>query len=197
MYSQNNEEKFIIDYFKNKPSGKFIDVGAFHPFKFSNTRKLIEIGWHGVCVEPSPKCFANFITEYSENHNIVLLNVGLAEASGEFDFYEANGDAISTTVLSHKAKWEAAGVNYTPIKVPMVAVGEFEKSYCQDADFLNIDVESSNYEIFSLFSDLFLSSLRMICIEHDNRFEEIRNRMFMLGFSEIAINGENIILAKV
>jgi FkbM family methyltransferase len=195
MYSQNNEEKFITNYF-NGNIGKFIDVGAFHPFKFSNTRKLIELGWHGVCVEPSPKCFANFINEYKDNHSVILLNKGLSETSGEFDFYEANGDAISTTVLDHKTKWESAGVVYTPIKVEMMAVSDFEKTYCLDTDFINIDVESSNFQIFSLFSDSFLSNIKMICIEHDNHFDQIRERLFPLGFNELTINGENIILAK-
>lgn len=202
MYSQNNEEKFIREYF-SEHIGKFVDVGAFHPFKLSNTRKLVEIGWKGVYVEPSPKCFASFVTEYANestpalnNKNITLLNVGLAESSGQYDFYESDGDAISTTVLAHKQKWETAGVNYNLIKVDMMAVSEFEKLYCENTDFLSIDVESSNLQIFSLFSDTFLSSIKMLCIEHDNHLDIIRTRMANLGFTEVTYNPENIIFQK-
>jgi len=64
MYSQHDEQLYIVEYFIDKPNSKFIDIGGFNPFKFSNTRCLYELGWSGVVVEPSPTCFQSFIKEY-------------------------------------------------------------------------------------------------------------------------------------
>src|ERR1035437_6109979 len=52
-YSQNSEEDFILDFFKDYPKGQAIDIGAYDTFRFSNTRALYETGkWSGVLVEP-------------------------------------------------------------------------------------------------------------------------------------------------
>ena len=37
-----------------RPNGFYVDVGAFHPFLFSNTAALHRSGWRGVNVEPNP-----------------------------------------------------------------------------------------------------------------------------------------------
>ena len=35
--------------------GFYIDIGAFHPFKLSNTVFFDQcLGWEGICVEPNP-----------------------------------------------------------------------------------------------------------------------------------------------
>ena len=39
-FSQEGEDVFLIDYFKDKNSGFYIDVGAFHPFRINNTYAL-------------------------------------------------------------------------------------------------------------------------------------------------------------
>ena len=44
MYSQNNEEQVILDYFGNK-IGNLLDIGANDGITLSNSRKLIELGW--------------------------------------------------------------------------------------------------------------------------------------------------------
>ena len=36
-YSQFQEDLFLLDFFKKKSTGKFVDLGAFHPMKFNNT----------------------------------------------------------------------------------------------------------------------------------------------------------------
>jgi FkbM family methyltransferase len=192
MYSQNSEEKFIVDYFQNH-IGKFLDIGAYNPFIFSNTRRLYELGWGGIFIEPSPICFKNFVAEYQNVDRITLINKAVVtDDRVEVAFYESNGDAVSTTNDNHKSKWENSGAKYNLIKVQAISIKEIEKF--NDIDFLSLDVESSNIELFSAFSDEFLSSLKMICIEHDSMIDLIKSRL--TGFNELHRNGENIILVK-
>ena len=61
MSSQYNEEEIILKELGESAAGSFLDIGAWHPTIFSNTRCLIERGWHGVIVEPSPGPFMNLL----------------------------------------------------------------------------------------------------------------------------------------
>ena len=55
-FAQNGEDLFILDYFKGKV-GTYIDIGASHPVRLSNTYLLYQNGWRGVNIEPIPFLF--------------------------------------------------------------------------------------------------------------------------------------------
>ena len=95
-YSQNNEEEIIVPYF-NGQVGNFLDIGAYDGKTFSNTLRLVELGWSGVCVEPDPTSFAALSKLHATNDKIRLVNAAFAENEGTITFYSSNGDAISTT----------------------------------------------------------------------------------------------------
>jgi len=44
-YSQYKEDEILRTLLGD--SGYFLEIGAFHPFVFSNTRFLVERGWGG------------------------------------------------------------------------------------------------------------------------------------------------------
>ena len=44
-YSQNGEDLILNRLFENKEKGFFIDVGAHHPIRFSNTYLFYKKGW--------------------------------------------------------------------------------------------------------------------------------------------------------
>jgi len=200
MYSQNQEEKVILDYFSKNTSGhggKFIDIGAYDPFKFSNTRCLYERGWNGIYVEPSPICFARFKEVYKNEMRIHLINAAIAPTDGTITLYDSNGDAISTTDISHKDKWEkCSNVQYVPITVPAISMQKFMSQFGMDVDFISIDTEGTNYQLFSLLPDYFLHRLKMICIEHDGYYQNIMSKLHGYGFRQIDLNDENLIVAK-
>jgi len=195
MYSQNNEEQAIIDYFGQDFKGVLIDIGAYDPFVFSNTRKLFEMGWECSFVEPSKSCFEKFQNEYKNCPNVKLFNFALGTHNGFVDFYDSSGDAISTTSLSHVEKWKSYNANFQKTTVEMKDINEFLSKY-QKFDFLSIDVESTNFEIFNAIDTKYFENLRMLCIEHDGFDKQIENRMTKLGFRKILINAENIMLVR-
>lgn len=195
-YSQSDEELFIEDYFADKPNGRFIDIGAYDVWRFSNVRKLYEIGWGGVLVEPAPPNYKSISEHYANDSRVIVLNIAIGETTGEIDFYDCNGDAISTTDEAHKAKWEAGGVKYTKIKVQQVSTVGFFNTYGHDVDFLSLDTESTNVIIFRSIPDFVWERLKMVVIEHDTFQEEIENKLKPFGFYTLYVNSENIILAK-
>lgn len=195
MYSQNLEEQYIIEYFKDTPIGKFIDIGAYDVIKFSNVRALYEKGWSGVMAEPSPTCFASIYGHYIDEPRIEVINCAVGVTGGMIDFYSCE-DAVSTSDIEHMKKWQAAGVPFTKIKVMQVNVIDFMNQYCKDVDFLTIDTESTNIQLFRMIPDWVFEQIKMLCIEHDGNGHEIEARLLKHHFSTKYVNAENIILAK-
>ncbi len=197
-YSQNSEQDYILEYFNNNANGlKYIEIGGYNPFKFSNTRALYELNASGVVVEPSPVCMKAFEKEYSNEPRITLVQAAITDNDGVITLYESGGDAVSSTDISHKQKWEnGSKVKYTEITVKAISMATFLKEYGENVDFINIDVEGTNMQLFNLIPDWFFNRLKMICIEHDGNNIEMENKLKTFGFIKIHFNGENLIMAK-
>lgn len=196
-YSQNEEELFIVDYFSYKPLGKFMDIGGYDPFVFSNTRKLYEMGWKGIIVEPSPLCFKAFVKEYENNESIVLINKAVSDENGMMTFYESNGDAVGTSDIDHMKLWTGGGINYSEMKVPTISMTSLLANYGDNVKFLSLDTEATNIKLFDMLPDWFLKQIDMICIEHDGKFEYIIDKLQPFGFSVLYQNQENVICGKI
>jgi FkbM family methyltransferase len=194
-YSQNQEEKYITEYFQNKV-GKFIDIGAYDVFRLSNTRKLFELGWCGILIEADPTNYKSIADYYKDEPRIEVLQTAIGISSEDLVFYTSNGDAVSTSDVNHKSKWEKGGVKYNQITVPQLHIVEFLEQHSKDIDFISIDTEATNMDIFRAIPEWFWSQISMLCIEHDNETETIINRLTPFGFKELYRNAENIILGK-
>jgi FkbM family methyltransferase len=107
MFSQNNEEEIIIEALTGVPPGKFLDIGAYDGRSFSNTMRLTELGWGGICFEPSPSVFPALLKLHGDNEKIGLVNAAITPSGGLLEFWDSGGDAISTTNLAHMEKWKA------------------------------------------------------------------------------------------
>lgn len=195
-FSQNSEELFILDYFKDKPNGKFLDIGSYDVERFSNVRALYLKGWGGVFVEPAPQNFNGIYEHYKNDPKITTLNLAVGDKTGEIDFYESDGDAVSTSDEAHMKKWGDAGVKYTKIKVPQIDVVDFMNEHCVGIDFLSIDTEATNMTLFRKIPDFVFEQISMLCIEYDNGKDEIEERLKPFGFTTLYVNSENVLLAK-
>lgn len=50
--------------------GSYIDIGAHHPSRFSNTRHPYERGWRGINIDADEELLASFLTERHLDINI-------------------------------------------------------------------------------------------------------------------------------
>ena len=76
-YSQEGEDLILKRYFgSQKKTGFYVDIGAHHPFRFSNTALLREMGWTGINVEPSPDLIENFYKFKFVQQKIIRMNLG-------------------------------------------------------------------------------------------------------------------------
>ncbi len=63
-FGQSGEDAVLWRLFEGKTEGFYVDVGAFHPRKASNTYLLHKFwGWRGINIDPAPEAIARFERE--------------------------------------------------------------------------------------------------------------------------------------
>jgi FkbM family methyltransferase len=198
MYSQNNEEKIIKDYFKDF-RGTFLDIGANDGVTLSNTRGLSLLGWSGVLVEPSKIAFEKLKTLYADYPNIQVFNYAIGTYDGETDFFDSGthlhqGDTslLSTIKQNETKKWTSE--TFTQTKVNIKTYASFLND-CGHLDFelISIDAEGMDWEILQQIN---LDDTKMIIVE----FNQIGKDKYVdycsnFGLKLIAQNHENLIFA--
>src|SRR5580698_8519410 len=105
-YSQHGEDLFVRNFFASKKNGFYLDIGASHPFKLSNTYLLYRSGWTGVTVEPIPR-LGKLHRQWRPRDTLFPVAVGLQR--GELEFFEMTPSVLSTTVGSVARQYVADG----------------------------------------------------------------------------------------
>ncbi len=90
-FSQHGEDVVLTRYLMlKKASGFYVDVGCWHPRKFSNTYALYRRGWSGINIDLDPAKIACFDIARRRDVNIVAALSDRAEtlsvyAGGDYD----------------------------------------------------------------------------------------------------------------
>ncbi len=173
-YSQYDEERAILDVFRvggkaDLICGRFLDIGAYHPKVFSNTRALYEAGWSGVMFEPGPRQMLDLIAEYGNEPRITLVAAAVGLEAGELNYQ----GTITVPVLT--------------LERIFLRWGSF--------DFINLDAEGVSAD---LFMELMKSEARprCICVEHDNRLTELADTATRKGYRVTLVNGTNAVFVR-
>jgi hypothetical protein len=74
-FSQFGEDTLILEYLSGKRLNSFVDICAYHPSRFSNTKLLSLLGWTGINVDPNPDSISLFEKAGPKDIN---LNVGVS-----------------------------------------------------------------------------------------------------------------------
>lgn len=158
-YSQYGEDACLRGFMDRrcrdrKYRGFWVDIGAHHPTRFSNTRMFSELGWRGVNVDAMPDAIVLFV---KRRPNDINVNVGVGASSGELDYYQFPDHAYNTFVKERvdalSAEWGrelVAGRDYQVRKVPVVTLKDLLDGYLppgQKIDFLTVDAEGMDLEI--------------------------------------------------
>ena len=71
-YSQCGEDLFIFNYMKknNIHKGTYVDLGAFHPIKYSNTCLLFNNGWSGTNIDLNQTAIDYFNIVRPQDNNV-------------------------------------------------------------------------------------------------------------------------------
>ena len=202
MYSQNNEEEVILNYFQEK-KGHFLDLGANDGITLSNTHQLALNGWSGVCVEPAPTAFNKLKNLYKDNSSIECLEVAVGEKNGIMTLYDSNehlgkGDTslLSTLIPSEIDRWKGTQ-KFNPIEVKVINVEKLmETVKNNNFDFISIDCEGVDYEILKNI-DFNKIDCKLVCVETNSKeVDKFINYLTKYNFKIIHQNSENLIVGK-
>ena len=170
-YSMDGEDLVILDYFKNKKEGFYVDVGCYHPIHRNNTFLLYKKGWKGINIDIhsfSIELF-NYLRPKDLNYNfavsdkIVLINM----------YFQKELSQLSTIDYDQAKKSLQGRIKEKKIQAyTLDEIFKFSKLDNKKIDLLDIDVEGADLKVLkSLSFEKFQPEL--ICVEvHDKNLKE-------------------------
>lgn len=135
---------------RKKYKGFYVDVGAHHPYRFSNTLHFYKNGWRGINIEPTPGAIRLFNIFRKRDIN---LDIGIAAQAGTLPFYCFTEPALNSFSLEYSEARSAASTQYPIAKtimvdtLPLARVFDTYLPAGQVIDFLSIDAEGLDLEV--------------------------------------------------
>lgn len=193
MYSQRDEEIYILKHFEGM-DGTFLDIGAFHPTQFSTVRALYDKGWKGTLIEPANYNYPFIRDYYKEDSEMEVIQTCIGTFDGVVPFNDSKGDALSSIDQAHCDKWtKNYDVTFEQYESPICTFDTLlTKSMYQTYTFISIDAEGISWEILQTI-DPYKVGCRMICIEFDDKKNEITSYLTERGFYRLHETAENLI----
>ncbi|MBK8558335.1 MAG: FkbM family methyltransferase [Lewinellaceae bacterium] len=150
-YAQDGEDVVLQSFFQDKKhyKGFFVDVGAHHPIRFSNTWMLYRKGWRGINIDPTPGSMRPFRWLRRRDIN---LEMGIGAAAGNLTFQCFNEPALNTfdPALASERNTGNPYKIVRQIEVPVDTLGHVLDQYLpagQPIDFFTIDVEGLDMDV--------------------------------------------------
>jgi len=162
-YSMDKEDLVVQEYFKNRTYGFYVDVGCYHPLQRNNTMLLYLKGWRGINIDISDFSIKLFKFLRPEDLN---LNLAISNLEGEIDmFFQKKLSQLSTIKEKHaKIAFQGTIHNKKILSRSLNSILEESKYRGKRINFLNIDVEGSDFEVLQSL-DFNKYSPELICIE--------------------------------
>lgn len=176
-YSQDGEDMILKALFEQKKGykGFYVDVGAHHPVRFSNTKYFYNRGWRGINIEPTPNAIKAFKLFRKRDIN---LNIGIGPENGSLTFYSFNEPALNSFSKEVSEKIHNNPSKYKIIEelqIDVLPLSEVFDKYLpvgQKIDFISIDVEGLDYQVL-LSNDWDRYQPEVILVEENIDVDEI------------------------
>lgn len=148
-YSQEGEDLILNRILGEKKGGFYIDVGAHHPKRFSNTFFFYKRGWHGINIEARPgskKLFDKF------RPRDINLEIPISEKVEKLTYYIFNDPALNGFSSDQSKKLDGLR-DYkilSEIRLNTKTLKNVLDDYLplnQKIDFLSVDVEGLDFQV--------------------------------------------------
>lgn len=197
MYSQNEEEKIILEAVADMAPGFVMDLGAGDGKIFSNSLALIEQKWTAMLIEADFESFGKLFELHKDNPKVTLINAAIDARDSVIEFWKAKPEEhglCSTATDRNREIWKdhLAGKYY----VGTITPGQIKNQFGRAPDVISVDVEGNSYDVFMQVIEGWVGGLKVACIEHDGRVVEISKWGNKAGLRTAYVNDENIILVR-
>ena len=141
-----NEDTAVLDYFKDKKNGFYVDVGCYHPIHRNNTYLLHKQNWNGVNIDTSEFSIDlfNHMRPKDLNYNCAISNRNEIIKL----FYQKEFSQLSTTVSAQAKTVFQGNIKEKEIQAftldEILSEGKFKNN---KIDFLDIDVEGADLKV--------------------------------------------------
>lgn len=148
-YSQEGEDLVLKRLLEGQENGLYVDVGAHHPQRFSNTYLFYKMGWRGINIDAMPGSMEKFKEFRPRDIN---LEIAISNEKESLIYYVFNEPALNT-FSKHEAERKNGKGNYQVIDeimmdtVPLSEVLTKHLNIDEKIDFLNIDVEGLDFKV--------------------------------------------------
>ena len=176
FYSQKGEDSILWEFFKNRRSGTYVDIGAMDGLRNSNTYYFEKLGWSGMCVEAHPK-YAGLCRKNRPGSINIYAAVG--SQVKQFTEFCASpfGAASCIKAINTKRICTKNNQNIRELKiirVPMVTMNFLLQLHgITSVDYVSVDVEGTEIDVLRGFN-LERYKPRLVILEH-NFLVNIRN----------------------
>lgn len=150
-YALQGEDLILKEIFASQVQGFYVDVGAHHPFRFSNTYLFYKRGWRGINIDAMPDSMIPFNRFRPRDINIEC-GVAFNGGGGSMTYYSFNEPALNGFNPKLSTKYQAHPL-YHLIDTISVPVRRLEEILDDNLpphtaiDFLSVDVEGLDLEV--------------------------------------------------
>ena len=147
-YSQEGEDMLLERFLEHKRCGFYVDVGAHHPTRFSNTYRLYLKGWRGLNIDANPGSMAIFQRVRPRDINV---EAAVSSARQEMTYYVFDEPALNT--LDRDLALHRVGGTSSIIREVNIVTEPLSQLLDQYVpantaiDLLTIDVEGLDYDV--------------------------------------------------
>lgn len=148
-YSMEGEDIILRRYFEGTSKGFYIDVGAHHPVRFSNTYVFYKMGWCGINIDARPGSMALFNRFRRRDLN---LEVAIANDEKDMTYYILDEPALNSfskdrvEMALEDEKYDLVNTIHMKSRRLSDVLDEYMPSDCK-ITFLNVDVEGLDLEV--------------------------------------------------
>lgn len=144
-FSQEGEDVLLKRLFADQKAGFYIDIGAHHPFRFSNSYWAYRKGWTGINIDAAPD-FENKFSKYRSRD--INLHLAISDSNGFADIFIFEEGALNTQNPDRKAKLEnlfdiQSMCLSVPCRTLSSVLDQYLPTHAPLIDFLTIDIEGN------------------------------------------------------
>ena len=148
-YSQEGEDLMVDRLLGGMRDGFYVEIGAHHPFRFSNTYYFYKKGWTGICIDPLPGTKKSFNKWRSKD---IALEIGISSQQSKLEYFMFNEAALNTfDAQVAKSRDGVQGYCLTESRVietfPLSEVLPKYMPFNKAIDLLSVDVEGYDLDV--------------------------------------------------